>query len=153
RGAGPPRPCGRVGHLRRARAARGGCGARVRPHDSPGGRALSSPALFEVRGLGLRIGETPILRDISFRAGASELIAVAGPNGAGKSTLLGVMAGLREGYTGACAYGGREVREWPRQTYAREAAFVPQSLRLEFPFTAEQVVLMGRTPYCHGLFE
>jgi iron complex transport system ATP-binding protein len=26
-------------------------------------------------------------------------------------------------------------------------------LRLEFPFTAQQVVFMGRTPYCHGLFE
>jgi iron complex transport system ATP-binding protein len=32
-------------------------------------------------------------------------------------------------------------------------AFVPQAIRLEFPFTAEQVVFMGRTPYCHGLFE
>ena len=32
-------------------------------------------------------------------------------------------------------------------------AFIPQLVRLEFPFTAEQVVLMGRTPHCQGLFE
>ena len=32
-------------------------------------------------------------------------------------------------------------------------AFIPQLVKLEFPFTAEQVVLMGRTPHCQGLFE
>ena len=30
---------------------------------------------------------------------------------------------------------------------------MPQSLKLDFPFTAEQVVLMGRTPYAGGMFE
>jgi iron complex transport system ATP-binding protein len=32
-------------------------------------------------------------------------------------------------------------------------SFVPQSLRLEFPFSAEQVVFMGRMPYGDGMFE
>jgi ABC-type cobalamin/Fe3+-siderophores transport system ATPase subunit len=32
-------------------------------------------------------------------------------------------------------------------------AFLPQMMRFEFPFTAEQVVLMGRTPYGGGWFE
>jgi iron complex transport system ATP-binding protein len=36
---------------------------------------------------------------------------------------------------------------------ARAVSFVPQSLDIQFPFTAEQVVLMGRTPHCDGLFE
>ena len=30
---------------------------------------------------------------------------------------------------------------------------MPQSLELQFPFTAGQVALMGRTPYCDGLFD
>ncbi|MBP1777425.1 MAG: hypothetical protein H6Q86_3435 [candidate division NC10 bacterium] len=84
---------------------------------------------------------------------ASEMVAVVGPNGAGKSTLLGIMAGLRAGYQGQCLYRDKEVREWPRRAFAREVSFVPQSVRIEFPFTAEQVVMMGRTPYCDGLFE
>ena len=29
---------------------------------------------------------------------------------------------------------------------------MPQSLKVDFPFTAEQVVTMGRTPYGGGLF-
>ena len=80
-------------------------------------------------------------------------MAIAGPNGAGKSTLLGVMAGLRPEHTGRCCYRGTEVGRWKRRAFARRVAFMPQSMRVEFPFTAEQVVLMGRTPHCHGLFE
>ena len=80
-------------------------------------------------------------------------MAIAGPNGAGKSTLLGIMAGLRHPYRGACTYRGVEVRRWRGANFARRVAFLPQSMRLEFPFTAEQVVFMGRTPYAGGWFE
>jgi iron complex transport system ATP-binding protein len=45
------------------------------------------------------------------------------------------------------------VSRWPRRAFARQVCFIPQSLKIEFPFTAEQVVLMGRTPHCAGLFE
>jgi iron complex transport system ATP-binding protein len=76
-----------------------------------------------------------------------------GPNGAGKSTLLSIMAGLREGFAGTCEYAGTDIRRWNRRAYARQVSFVPQSVKIEFPFTAEQVVLMGRTPHCAGLFE
>ncbi len=93
------------------------------------------------------------LRDASFELAHSGLVAVAGPNGAGKSTLLGIMAGLRHPYMGSCVYGEREVRDWRRRDFARRVAFLPQMFRLEFPFTAEQVVLMGRTPFGGGWFE
>jgi iron complex transport system ATP-binding protein len=93
------------------------------------------------------------LREATFETGGAGLIAIAGPNGAGKSTLAGIMAGLRRPYSGTCAYRGTEVREWKRREFARRVAFLPQMMRLEFPFTAEQVVLMGRTPYGGGWFE
>jgi iron complex transport system ATP-binding protein len=109
--------------------------------------------LFELRHTGMRYNGTPVLAvgELDFARG--QMVSVVGPNGAGKSTLLGVMAGLREGYTGECCYQGREVSRWSRRRFARSVSFVPQNVRLEFPFTAEQVVLMGRTPYCNGLFE
>ena len=108
---------------------------------------------YSLRSVGMRYNGTPVLDDITLEIGAADLVAIAGPNGAGKSTLLGIMAGLRSGHSGQCLFAGRDVRDWPRRAFAREVSFVPQSLRLEFPFTAEQVVLMGRTPYCRGLFE
>jgi len=93
------------------------------------------------------------LHDASFQLPQNGLITIAGPNGAGKSTLLGILAGLRSPYLGSCTYDGREVRQWPRRDFARSVAFLPQSVRLEFQFTAEEVVLMGRTPYASGWFQ
>lgn len=110
-------------------------------------------ALFSLQTVGMRYDGVPVLREVSLEFPAGQMVAVVGPNGAGKSTLLSIMAGLREGYEGQCRYRGRQVREWPRRAFARDVSFVPQSVRLEFPFSAEQVVLMGRTPYSDGLFE
>lgn len=93
------------------------------------------------------------LHDASFEFPSSGLITIAGPNGAGKSTLLGIMAGLRSPYRGSCAYAGREIRQWPKRELARRVAFLPQSVRMLFPFTVEEVVLMGRTPYASGWFQ
>lgn len=110
-------------------------------------------ASFDLNGVGMNYGEALVLRDVTARLEGSAMVAITGPNGAGKSTLLGIMAGLRRGYRGACGFNGRDLRKWRTAEYARLVSFVPQSLRLEFPFTAEQVVLMGRTPYAGGLFE
>ncbi len=88
--------------------------------------------------------------NVSFELPASGLVAIAGPNGAGKSTMLGAMAGLRAPYSGSCLYRGIEVSAWKRREFAKLVAFLPQSVRIEFPFTVEEVVMMGRTPYALG---
>ncbi len=108
---------------------------------------------FSLREVGMRYNGTEVLQQVTLACEGPQFVALVGPNGAGKSTLLGIMAGLRRSYTGSCAYAGVELSSWNRRAFARQVAFVPQSLRIEFPFTAEQVVLMGRTPYCDGLFE
>jgi ABC-type cobalamin/Fe3+-siderophores transport system ATPase subunit len=104
---------------------------------------------FTVSRLGFAYG----LHEATFELPPSGLITISGPNGAGKSTLLGIMAGLRRPYRGSCLFDGKEVRRWRRHEFARRVAFLPQTLNLQFPFTAEQVVFMGRTPYGGGWFE
>jgi iron complex transport system ATP-binding protein len=108
---------------------------------------------FSLRGVGMRYDGAEVLRGVTLELAGPQFVALVGPNGAGKSTLLGIMAGLRQSYTGCCQYAGAEVRSWNGRALARQVSFIPQSLRIEFPFTAEQVVLMGRTPHCDGLFE
>lgn len=108
---------------------------------------------FSLSRLAVGYGARDVLHGITLDFPAGELVCIAGPNGAGKSTLLGAMAGLRGGYTGSCRYRDREVREWRRRDFARAVSFVPQALLLEFPFTAEQIVLMGRAPHADRLFE
>jgi iron complex transport system ATP-binding protein len=104
---------------------------------------------FRAASLGFEYG----LNGVTFELPPSGLVAIAGPNGAGKSTLLGILAGLREPYRGSCAYRNKELSAWKRREFARCVAFLPQSSRIEFPFTAEEVVFMGRTPYAHGWLE
>lgn len=109
--------------------------------------------LYSLREVGMRYDGIEVLSGVSLEFPAAQMAAIVGPNGAGKSTLLGVMSGLRHGYNGQCCYSGEEVSGYQRRGFARQVSVVPQSLRLEFPFTAEQVVMMGRTPFCDGLFE
>jgi iron complex transport system ATP-binding protein len=108
---------------------------------------------FELRGAGMRYGDAEVLAGVDLRLDPGQLTAVVGPNGAGKSTLLGIMAGLRTGYRGECRFDGIEVSRWNRRGFARRVSFVPQATRVEFPFTAEEVAVMGRAPHASGLLE
>jgi iron complex transport system ATP-binding protein len=109
--------------------------------------------IYRLAQVGMRYHAVDVLRDVSAEFSQAEFVAVLGPNGAGKSTLLGIMAGLKHGATGRCEYGGREVRNWPRRHFAREVSFLPQSVQINFPFSAEEIVLMGRTPHGRGWVE
>jgi iron complex transport system ATP-binding protein len=109
--------------------------------------------VYELHNTSVRYGEVFAVNGVSVALARGEFVAVAGPNGAGKSTLLGVMAGLKGQFTGDCLFLGKDVRRWPRRPFARRVSVVPQAVRIDFPFTAEQVVLMGRTPFADTMFE
>jgi iron complex transport system ATP-binding protein len=104
---------------------------------------------YAARGLGFNYG----LSEVSFDLPATGLVAIAGPNGAGKSTLMRILAGVDGPYRGSAQFEAREIRQWPRREFARRVAFLPQSVHVQFPFTAREVVLMGRTPLARGWFE
>ena len=101
--------------------------------------------LYQLRGAGMRYGDHEVLRGINLELTDGRMVAITGPNGAGKSTLLSILAGLRREHIGSCLFHGREVRDWPRRKFAQQVSVVPQSLQVEFPFTAEQVVMPGRS--------
>ncbi|HET8550771.1 MAG TPA: ABC transporter ATP-binding protein [Bryobacteraceae bacterium] len=98
-------------------------------------------------------GRHEVLRAVTLDLPAGAVVTITGPNGAGKSTLLSILGGLRREYAGSCRFHDREVRGWTRRAFAQQVSVVPQRVQMEFPFTAEQVVTMGRTPFCNGLFE
>lgn len=50
--------------------------------------------LVELRGIGVRIGDTPILRGLDLDVDAGQVIGLVGANGSGKTTLLRVAATL-----------------------------------------------------------
>ena len=109
--------------------------------------------VYELRDLHVRLGDAEILKGISLRFSEAEMTAIVGPNGAGKSTLMSVLSGVREEYQGECLLRGREVSDWRKRDLGRQLSFIPQNVNLEFPFTARQVVFMGRLPHSDSFFE
>jgi iron complex transport system ATP-binding protein len=74
-----------------------------------------------------------------------EMLGIVGPNGAGKSTLLRVASG--ELAAPGVFLDDDRVSDVPVQERALRLAVLSQSSRLDFPFTAHEVILMGRIPH------
>ncbi|WP_136025546.1 ATP-binding cassette domain-containing protein, partial [Microbacterium sp. K19] len=99
-------------------------------------------------GLTVRVGEgRTILDDASIAIRSGEVHALVGPNGAGKSTLFGVLAGDVTAQAGAVELDGQPIERVKPRTLAQQRAVLLQENTVTFPFSAEQVVRMGRTPW------
>src|SRR5262245_40532265 len=108
-------------------------------------------SVFHVKDLRFGYTSVSVLQGLSTELGAGEFVTLIGPNGAGKSTLLKIMAGLIRGYSGAVDFSGKALSLWGARELARRIAFVPQETHMVFPFTAVEIVMMGRLPHRTGL--
>ncbi len=90
-------------------------------------------------------------QDISFTLEENEVLVLFGPNGAGKTTLFKTLLGLVPLRAGTIRLDGRPIGAWSGRERASRIAYVPQAHAALFPFTVEDLVLMGRAPHV-GLF-
>jgi len=103
--------------------------------------------VFQFSGVSLSYGENEILRELDFSIGGGEIIGILGPNGSGKTTLLKMMAGVLPPQSGRIQFMGKDLPDYGRQDIARRLSVLPQDTVIDFPFTALEIVLMGRAPY------
>ncbi len=85
--------------------------------------------MIEVNGLAKRYGNFTAVRDLSFRAGAGEVLGLVGPNGAGKTTTLRCLAGIIPASAGTIQIAGHDIAA-DAIAAKRTLAFFPDEPRL-----------------------
>lgn len=103
--------------------------------------------MLSARGVTLQIGARSVLAGFSAEFACGEVSVIAGANGAGKTTLLRALDGELAPAHGRIEFANRALADWPRIELARRRAVLPQESRLDFAFSARDVVLMGRMPH------
>lgn len=103
-------------------------------------------ALLEVQAVSYSVDGRRLIDNVSLAVSAGEVVALVGPNGAGKTTLVRLVAGEIAPTGGSIVVGGTDVRSLGALRSARLRSVLPQQTTVRFPFSALDVVLMGRYP-------
>jgi iron complex transport system ATP-binding protein len=109
--------------------------------------ALTGPADLACSAVTVEVPGRTLVRDLTLKVPAGELLVVLGRNGSGKSSTLHTLAGLRPPASGQVLLAGRSVDSWPRRELARALGLLPQLVDDPFPATALEAVLVGRHPH------
>ncbi len=110
-----------------------------------------TPLLTVVR-VGFGYGGAFRLEDVSFEVAPGEILGIIGPNGSGKTTLLRLVSKVHRPERGEIRLAGVPLERLSRRAVARLVAVVPQESAVAFPFTVEELCLMGRHPHAAGRF-
>jgi iron complex transport system ATP-binding protein len=108
--------------------------------------------ILEVSGIACAYDGADVLSDVTVRLQPGDFTAVAGPNGSGKSTLIRAMSRVLRPRLGSALLEGEDLYALPARRSAQAIAVLPQESSLEFEFSCEEVVMMGRAPHL-GRFE
>ncbi|MDO9535192.1 MAG: ABC transporter ATP-binding protein [Bacillota bacterium] len=100
-----------------------------------------------VHNLKMQYNAHPVLDGLEFDLQRGELLALLGANGAGKSTLLRCISRVLEPTGGSVCLDGRDISNLTALEIARQMAVVPQEGGVDFEFTVQDIVLMGRFPH------
>lgn len=90
-----------------------------------------------------------VLQGVSFALDDGEILCLLGSNGTGKTTLLRCMLGFEKPKSGTVVVDGQDMARLSIKQRALHMAYVPQ-YSSAFPYTAREVVLMGRVAHLNG---
>lgn len=128
----------------------------MEPGESDPGGERKRTMIMDFKGVSYRVGDKPLLQDITFPLGRGEFVGILGPNGAGKTTLLGLMNALLKPSGGELALFGKSAQTLSRHDILdirKKVAILLQSpdYNVAIPLTVRELVEIGRTGI-RGLF-
>ncbi|NLL58671.1 MAG: ABC transporter ATP-binding protein [Firmicutes bacterium] len=102
---------------------------------------------LHVHDLSVEYDSFTALDGLDFSIKARDFVALIGPNGAGKSSLLRCIGRLLKPARGTVYLDSRELHKIPLTDTAKLISVVPQDTAVDFDFSVEEIVAMGRYPY------
>jgi branched-chain amino acid transport system ATP-binding protein len=99
--------------------------------------------MLKIEALGVDIGPTAILRDVSLEVPAGTMCGLIGRNGAGKTTLMRAIMGALKTRTGRVSFEGADLgKEEAHRRVHLGIGFMPEDRRLVPALTAEENILL-----------
>ncbi|HEX9804539.1 MAG TPA: metal ABC transporter ATP-binding protein [Candidatus Dojkabacteria bacterium] len=94
---------------------------------------------LEIQNLNVKLGNAPILKNISFSIDKGELAYLFGRNGSGKSTLVKAILGLIPYHTGTIKLDGNHISQ---KQVADKIGYVPQysDIERDFPISVKEII-------------
>ncbi len=102
---------------------------------------------IELKNIRAGYPEKTVIDGLSVRFAEGDFCALIGPNGCGKSTLLKTIIRFLQLQSGKILLDGKDTDQLTRKQLSREIALIPQDFHLQFDYTVEDIVQMGRFPY------
>jgi len=103
--------------------------------------------LFELHNIRFSYADKPVIDGMSLSIPPGKFCGIVGPNGCGKTTVLDLLIRHKVPAAGSIVYQGKDLAKYSRKRLAMEIGLVPQDFYINFPFTAHEVVMMGRYPH------
>ena len=91
--------------------------------------------------------EQEVLKNVNINIERGKFYTILGPNGSGKTTLLRILSKSLNIEKGEIFIDEKELTQIKPKVLAMKMAVVPQSTEIEFDFSVQDIVLMGRTPH------
>ena len=109
--------------------------------------------MIEVKNLSFSIENRKIIQDISIVVNKSQFVGIIGANGSGKSTLLKNVYRFFKYDSGDIKLKNIGLYDYSSKDLAKEMAILAQKQNMNFDFSVEEIVEMGRYAYKNSIFE
>lgn len=97
--------------------------------------------------IGFAYGHEPIIKKMTCSFESGRFYSIIGPNGSGKTTLLDLISGFSAPCSGRITLDETPVTSLSKKEISKTIALVSQDHAINFPFSVEEVVMMGRHPH------